>query len=119
MHPGNAKALQSYETLAARGGARLGSIAGQVQAESAGAASVADGQLVFGNQPATLVAQMGRRLRGVLSRSLLNEAESRSGRPSRLLAGRRQGLALMLAFRPQKTVQFAPRPTPRSLGKVF
>jgi len=57
VHPGNPKALTSYDALAARGDARLGVIAGQVQIASATAAGVGDGQLVvFRNQPEVIAA---------------------------------------------------------------
>ena len=57
VHPGNPKALTSYDALAARGDARLGVIAGQVQIASATAAGVGDGQLVvFRNQPEAIAA---------------------------------------------------------------
>jgi len=57
VHPGNPKALTSYEALAARGDAPLGVIAGQVQIASATAAGAGDGQLVvFRNQPEAVAA---------------------------------------------------------------
>ena len=59
VHPGNPKTLTDYPALAARLGARLGVIAGQVQVASAKAAGVADGQLVvFRNQPEAIAALM-------------------------------------------------------------
>jgi len=57
VHPGNPKALNGYPALAARGDARLGVIAGQVQIASARSAGVGDGQLVvFRNQPEAIAA---------------------------------------------------------------
>ena len=57
VHPGNPKALTGYPAVAARGDARLGVIAGQVQIASARSAGVGDGQLVvFKNQPKAIAA---------------------------------------------------------------
>lgn len=57
VHPGNPKALTGYAALAARTDARLGIVAGQVQAASARAAGVTDGQfVVFKNQPEAIAA---------------------------------------------------------------
>jgi polar amino acid transport system substrate-binding protein len=57
VQPGNPKALTGYAALAARGDARLGVIAGQVQVNSAKAAGVGHGQLVvFKNQPEAMGA---------------------------------------------------------------
>ena len=63
VHPGNPKALTSYQTLAAREDARLGVIAGQVQIASARSAGVDDGQLVvFNNQPEAMAALVAGRI---------------------------------------------------------
>ena len=57
VHPGNPKALTSYQAVAACGDARLGVIAGQVQIASATSAGVGDGQLVvFRDQPEAMAA---------------------------------------------------------------
>lgn len=59
VQPGNPKALNGYEKLAARADARLGVIAGQVQVNTAKAAGVSAGQLVvLKNQPEAIAALM-------------------------------------------------------------
>lgn len=57
VHLGNPKALVNYKSLAARGDARLGIIAGQVQFDSAKSAGVGNCQIVvFRNQPEAVAA---------------------------------------------------------------
>lgn len=57
LRAGNPKGLASYRAVAARGDARLGVIAAQVQFDSAKAAGVGDGQIVvFKDQPEAVAA---------------------------------------------------------------
>ena len=57
VHAGNPKALTGYEAVAARGDARLGVIAGQVQIESARTSGVTAAQMtVFKDQPEAVAA---------------------------------------------------------------
>jgi polar amino acid transport system substrate-binding protein len=82
VHPGNAKALTSYEALAARGDARLGIIAGQLQAESARAAGVADDQLfVFRNQPEAIAALVAGEIDAFAATAIGNRAAA-DGNPA-------------------------------------
>jgi len=58
VYPGNPKVLTSYKALAARGDARLGIVAGQVQFDSARSAGVGDGQIVVFRSQSEAVAAL-------------------------------------------------------------
>ncbi|MGA2550948.1 MAG: transporter substrate-binding domain-containing protein [Burkholderiaceae bacterium] len=75
VHLGNPKALMSYKALAARGDARLGVIAGQVQLDSAKSAGVEDGQIVvFRNQPEALAALVAGKIDAFAGTAVGNRA---------------------------------------------
>lgn len=82
VHPGNPKALTSYQALAARGDARLGLIAGQVQFDSAESAGVADGQIVvFRNQPEAIAALLAGKIDAFAGTAIGNRAAA-NGNPA-------------------------------------
>jgi polar amino acid transport system substrate-binding protein len=77
VRPGNPKALTSYETLAARGDARLGVITGQVQAHSAMSAGVARSQIVmFGSQAEAIAALSAEEIDAFAGTAIGNRAAS-------------------------------------------
>jgi len=82
VHPGNPKALTSYQALAARGDAQLGIIAGQVQFESAKSAGVGDDQIVvFRNQPDAVAALVAGRIDAFAGTAVGNRAAA-DGNPA-------------------------------------
>jgi polar amino acid transport system substrate-binding protein len=82
VHPGNPKALTSYKSLATRGDARLGLIAGQVQFASATSAGVRDGQIVmFRNQPEAIAALLAGKIDAFAGTAIGNRAAA-DGNPA-------------------------------------
>ena len=75
VHLGNPKALVNYKSPAARGDARLGIIAGQVQFDSAKSAGVGDGQIVvFRNQPEAVAALVAGKIDAFAGTAVGNRA---------------------------------------------
>ncbi|MFT4063610.1 transporter substrate-binding domain-containing protein [Paraburkholderia sp.] len=73
LQRGNPKALTSYAAVAARGDARLGLVAGQVQIDSARSAGVGDSQIVvFKNQPDAVAALLDGKIDAYASTAVGN-----------------------------------------------
>lgn len=76
---GNPKALTSYQSVAARGDARLGVIPGQVQIDAARSAGVGDGQFVaFRDQPEAIAALLTGKIDAFAATALGNRAAARA-----------------------------------------
>lgn len=84
VQAGNPKALTSYAAVAARGDARLGCVAAQVQIDSARSAGVRDDQIVvFKDQPDAVAALLAGQIDAYASTAIGN----------RVVAGANEGVA--------------------------
>lgn len=84
VQAGNPKALTSYAAVAARGDARLGCVAAQVQIDSARSAGVRDDQIVvFKDQPDAVAALLAGQIDAYASTAIGN----------RVVAGANEGMA--------------------------
>ncbi|KML61346.1 amino acid ABC transporter substrate-binding protein [Burkholderia cepacia] len=84
VQAGNPKALTSYAAVAARGDARLGCVAAQVQIDSARSAGVRDAQIVvFKDQPDAVAALLAGQIDAYASTAIGN----------RVVAGANEGVA--------------------------
>lgn len=87
LHAGNPKGLTSYRAVAARGDARLGIIAGQVQHDRAQAAGVTDGQIVvFKDQPEAVAALRAGQIDAYASTAIGNRVLADANRELQALA---------------------------------